>query len=879
MSLDPGTRLGPYEITAPLGAGGMGEVYRARDTRLDRTVAIKILRALFSSDPVRKQRFEREAKTISGLNHPNICVLHDVGQQDGMDYLVMECIEGETLAKRLERGALPAEQVLKIGTEIADGLDKAHRSGVVHRDLKPRNIMLTKTGAKLLDFGLAKLNVLPSNATTLTGAAGTSSITEQGTIVGTFPYMSPEQVEGKELDGRSDIFSLGAVLYEMLTGNRAFEGKSQLSVASAILEKEPTPICTVKPLTPRSVDHIVRRCLAKDPDDRWQSARDLALELKSSSQTDSATGSAATISSSRQRSSRELLAWALAGLLALTAVFLLFHSRNYQEHAQQSVRASILPPPSYKFLESVTARISPDGRFFTFVAYGAEGLRQLWIRPVDSLTAKLLPGTDDALSPFWSSDGQWIAFFANNKLKKISVNGGTPLDICDSAYGRGGTWGPDGTILFAPDPDVPVYSVPAAGGTPVAVTQLEASLKEVSHQWPVFLPDGRHFLFLSRGTENAIYAAALGSTERKLILKNDFNVVYALPGYLLFVRNRVLMAQPFNAANLELTGTAVPVADDVPVYSTSQALFSVSQNGLLSIQTLAGITSQAMWVDRFGKTLDLLGQPALFITEVRISPNGEKVAFEVLDPEDGSLNLWVYNVLGHQKTRLTSGPSSAQYPVWSPDSNRIVFSSDLKGKLHLFTISATGVGQPALLLPSDQFEEANSWSPDGRYLVFMRRILSGKGHWSLWILPMFGGRKPYPLLDSNYEQWRATFSPDGKWLAFQSNETGRFEIYVVPFPNPNSKLAVSTEGGYAPRWSPDGKQLFYVADNGSLVAASLLEGKSGLQVTTSRLLFDNHGSFFDVAPDGKRFLTLRNAENQPVAPITLITNWPSILYK
>jgi serine/threonine protein kinase len=856
----------------------MGEVYRARDTRLDRTVAIKILPAQLSADPARKQRFEREAKAISTLNHPNICVLYDVGSQDGIEYLVMECIDGDTLAKRLERGALPTEQVLKIGTEIADGLDKAHRSGVVHRDLKPGNIMLTKTGAKLLDFGLAKPAVSAASAITITGTAGSSPVTEQGMIVGTFQYMSPEQVEGKELDGRSDIFSLGAVLYEMLTGQRAFEGKSQLSVASAILEKEPAPISSMKPMTPQSLDHIVRRCLAKDPDERWQSARDLALELKSLSQTDSATERAAPGSSSHPRNSRELLAWTLAGLLALITAFLLFHPRTGEDHSQQTVRSFILPPPKYEFAGFWTAPISPDGRFLAFVAASSDGPIQLWIRPVDSLTAKPLPGTNGALNPFWSSDSLWIGFFSNNKLKKISVNGGAPLDICESAYGRGGTWGPDGTILFVPDIGVPVYSVPASGGTPVAATQLDKSLQEVAHRWPVFLPDGKHFVFLSRGSENAIYAASLGSTERKLILKNDSNVLYALPGYLLFVRNRVLMAQPFDATRLELAGPAIPIAEDVPVYGAIQlALFSVSQNGILSVQTQLGKIVQPVWVDRFGKTLDLLGEPAMF-ESLRVSPNGEKVAFVVDDPQEGSPNIWVYDAQGHQKTRLTFGPTATQSPIWSPDGNRIVFLSNLKGSPHLFTIFATGVGQVEPLLPSDQYEIPSSWSPDGSYLAFMRRILSGKGHWNLWILPMSGDKKPYQLLDSNYDQANATFSSDGKWLAFQSNETGGYEIYLVPFPNATSKLAVSTNGGRGPRWSPDGKELYYRAADGTVMAASLQNGKAGLQVTATHPLFKSRYSF-DVSHDGKRFLTFRDVENQPVAPITLITNWTAELKK
>jgi hypothetical protein len=497
MALASGSRLGPYEIIAPLGAGGMGEVYRAKDTRLERAVAIKILPAHLCSDAAHKQRFEREAKTISSLNHPHICVLHDIGHQDGVDYLVMECVEGDTLAKRLEKGPLPLELVLKYGAQIADGLDKAHRSGVVHRDLKPSNIMLTPLGAKLLDFGLAKpASQLASLATLTAASAESSPLTEQGTIVGTFQYMSPEQVEGKELDGRSDIFSLGAVLYEMLTGKRAFEGRSRLSVASAILEKEPAPISTVIPLTPPALDHAVKKCLAKFPEERWQSASDLASELKWVSES----GSQAGVPAPRKARSkmRERLAWSVAAACALVAVALavLYWSRAQQK--PRAIRSYVKATLSSGFLFSGQVSgfaLSPDGLRLAYVALDADKRAVLWVRKLDSLQAQPLAGTEDASFPFWSPDSRSIGYFATGKLKRIEASGGPPLTLCDAATPRGGSWSQSGVILFAPNLNTPLFRVSASGGTPTAVTSLSHDTEKgvVTHRWPQFLPDGRHF--------------------------------------------------------------------------------------------------------------------------------------------------------------------------------------------------------------------------------------------------------------------------------------------------------------------------------------------------------------------------------------------------
>src|ERR1700694_3288421 len=520
MSLAPGTKLGPYESLAPLGAGGMGEVYRARDTRLDRTVAIKILPAQLSSDPVRKQRFDREAKTISSLNHPHICVLHDVGHQDGIVYLVMECIEGETLAKRLEKGPLPLEQILKYGMQLADALDKAHRSGVVHRDLKPGNIMLTPSGAKLLDFGLAKPATPVAMLATLTGAAPQKSpVTQEGTIVGTFQYMSPEQVEGKEVDGRSDIFSFGAVLYEMLTGKRAFPGKSQFSVASAVLEKDPEPISTLQPLTPPALDRAIRVCLAKDPEDRWQTARDLLLELKWIAGGGSQTG---LLSEGTPRGrSYNRLSWTLVAVLSLSVLVLLIISRQRVPANAAPVRF-LIHPPENSYINGVgRAAVSPDGRHLTFVAPGSNGKDVLWVRSFDSLAARSLAGTEGALFPFWSPDSRWIGFFANRStLQKINITGGPPISVASALAGNGGTWNREGVILVAAGATQLLYQVSAAGREVVPLTRGEKSVT-VGRLSPHFLPDGKHYLYegSQSGAGHAVYVRSLDSDTSHLLLR------------------------------------------------------------------------------------------------------------------------------------------------------------------------------------------------------------------------------------------------------------------------------------------------------------------------------------------------------------------------
>jgi eukaryotic-like serine/threonine-protein kinase len=563
MPLVSGTKLGPYEIVGPLGAGGMGEVYRGRDTRLERTVAIKILPAHLSNEPVRKQRFEREAKTISHLNHPHICVLHDIGSQDGVDYLAMECVEGETLSKRLEKGPLALGQVLKLGAEIADALDKAHRSGVVHRDLKPDNIMLTATGAKLMGFGLAKPAAPLASAATLTAASPKSPVTEEGTIVGTFQYMSPEQVEGKEVDGRSDIFSLGAVLYEMVTGKRAFDGKSQLSVATVILEREPEPIGTVKPTTPAAMDHAIKKCLAKSADERWQSASDLASELTWIGE--SAGQMAGTALRGRAGKAREKVAWVIAGVSVVALIAVAIWWRNTKPPEQTMYFPAPMPVPARDLA------VAPNGHIVAVVAYQESARKDaLWIYELGSPAAKSLADTEGATYPFWSADGRFLAFFSDGKLKKLELSGGPPQAICDAPSGRGGTWNKDGVIVFTPaaSSGVGLYRISASGGTATQISKLDTSRGELSHRWPMFLPDGRHYLYMAtnffglKGAD-AIFVGSLDSDEKRFVVEADGNAVYAAPGYLLFYRDTTLLAQRFDLKRFALMGEPTTILTDI----------------------------------------------------------------------------------------------------------------------------------------------------------------------------------------------------------------------------------------------------------------------------------------------------------------------------
>jgi serine/threonine protein kinase len=887
MPLAPGTKLGPYEILSPLGAGGMGEVYRARDTRLDRSVAIKILPAHLSGDPARKLRFEREAKTVSALNHPNICSLFDVGSQDGTDFLVMECIEGESLADRLTKGPLPAEQVLKIGTEIADALDKAHRSGVVHRDLKPGNIMLTKTGAKLLDFGLAKPAVSAVSAVTLTNVAATSPVTEQGTIVGTFQYMSPEQVEGRELDGRSDIFSLGTILYEMLTGQRPFGGKSQISVASAILEKEPTPITSIKPLTPRSIDHVVRRCLAKDLDDRWQSARDLALELKSISSADLSSQSSAALPATRKKNRRELLAWSLAILASIVALAIFFRRPDAAAPAFP-VFSSIIPPTGSSFeIEGdmgTQPALSPDGSSLVFGAGG-----ELWLRSLRTGSEHALPGAHGAINPFWSPDSSSVGFFTEGKLKTLEVNTGVVRSLCNAPSARGGAWGSSGVILFTPGPRDVIHQVPVSGGASAPITKLDTK-HHSTHRWPFFLPDGQHFLYLAsnhsspQGEQNGIYVASLDGKLNHFLVASLAGAAYA-QGNLLYVRESTLLAQPFDLNSLSLSGSPHPVVDNVVLdLGVWHSTFTASQlSNTLIFQTGAAMAqSRLEWVDRTGKHLSFVDDPGVYLGP-RISKDGQRFLITSGDPTH---DVWLFNSFGPQKTRLTFDGFIAGEPTWSPDGSRFTVTLGMPNSMfRIVTRSSSGAGESLTLQELPSADSATDWSPNGRYLLTESANLT-TGDSELSIVPLDPKDKPrlLPLANAG-TQTSGQFSPDGRFIAFTMLANGTPQIFVVPFSPGNGMWQASTDGGHWPRWSRDGKQIYFVSMRNEMMTVDIHEKGDSVEAGHPVRLFSFRPSVriyrvgminFDVSPDGKRFLLVIAADENN-RPLTVLQNWTNLL--
>src|SRR6266404_571611 len=885
MPLSPGVRLGPYEILDAIGAGGMGEVYRAKDTRLDRTVAIKILPAHLSSDPLRKQRFEREAKTISSLNHPNICVLHDVGQQDGIDYLVMECVEGETLAKRLEKGALPLEQVLKYGTQIADALDKAHRSGVVHRDLKPGNIMLTPAGAKLLDFGLAKPAAALSSGVTLTAARRNSPVTEQGTIVGTFQYMSPEQIEGKELDARSDIFSFGALLYEMLTGKRAFEGKSQLSVASAILEKEPVPISSVKPMTPPALDHAIRRSLAKEVEKRWQSAADLAGELQWIAEGTSQGGSPASLVSSRKLGAS--LAWSVAALLAVglaAMAFLYFREKPYARAAP--VRFQIRAPENTTLGPLIN--LSPDGRKLAFVAGD-----RLWVHFLVSGESRDLAAADSSL--FWSPDSRFIGYASENKVKKIEATGGPPQTVSDifSGFWGGGAWNQDGVIAFGALSGL--FRVPASGGVPAQLTAVDPARQERFHFCPSFLPDGRHFVYIRDSPDPEKSGIYLGSVDAKpeqqsskFLVASNWGPVYTpsadpSTGYLLFMHKGTLVAQPFDNGRLELKGQATPVAEQVADEwgGGGYGAFSASANDVLVFWRSAVSERQLTWYDRQGKVLGTAGEPGNY-GRLALSPDGTRVA--VSKRSGQSSNIWLLDFSRDTSTRFTFGSGIDWSLVWSPDGSRMIFSSGND----LYQKPVSGVKDAELLLKSSGVPLAESWSRDGRFLLY--RVFDPKTNWDIWVQPLEGDKKPVPFLVTEFKEREARFSPDGHWVAYTSKESGHYEIYVRSFAMNSAGTAVEASGkwqisngsGFQPRWRGDGRELYYSSQDGQLMAVEIATNPEFKPGKPQPLGFSAGDATWDCTADGRRFLVAAPKmapKSKGPEPYTVILNWQAGLKK
>jgi Tol biopolymer transport system component len=859
MSLNPGTHLGPYEILSPLGAGGMGEVYKARDTRLDRFVAIKVLPEHIAKREDLRQRFEREAHTVASLNHPHICVLHDIGNQDGTGYMVMEHLEGETLAARMARGALPFDQALQLATQIADALDRAHRAGVTHRDVKPANVMLTRDGVKVLDFGLAK----SGSKQAPTEQTLTAALTTEGSVLGTPQYMAPEQFEGKEADTRSDIWAFGAVLYEMVTGEKAFQGKSYSSLVGAILSADPRPML-VKPFTPPALERLVRRCLAKDPEDRWQSMRDVVLDLRMPPQE-----AAMPVRMSRWP-------WAVAAVCLVAAVLGWGAWMRRSSEPVLPVALTVDSPEGTRFGSIVQiggSAISPDGRTLAFVATNAKGEMLLYVRLLESLEARALPGTQEAGRPFWSPDSKSLAFVAGGKLKRIEVAGGPPIPLCDASTARGGTWNEDGVIVFG-DQAPGLQRIPASGGTPSLVTRVNKEAEETFHYYPQFLPGGKQFLYLVRHREAEKMGIYIGSLDDKhgapatRIVQTQLKAAYdAGSERLLYVQGAgVLMAQRLELDPPRLTGDPSTVAEGVRIALNGYAEFSVSRNGTLSY----GQGSQREkvlfgWRDRAGKLLGTIGQPVEARVGFRLSPDGSRVAYHAGPPDE--TDIWVLELAGGRSTRVTL--SQALVPQWSPDGKQLYYSNPGG----IYRKPADGSGEEELLMKGNRNDWVQSVSPNGKVLLY--------GYIDIMMLPLTGEGKATAYLQTKYTEGFATFSPDGRWVAYQSAESGRDEIYVQGFPERRGRWLVSAEGGRSPAWRADGKELYWVGPDYTLMAASVELQAAGVRVLRTEALFrlptSEERARYQPSRDGRRFLVYEPEGVSQDRPMVVVENWAARL--
>jgi len=946
----PGARLGPYEIAAPIGAGGMGEVYRARDTRLGRDVAIKVLPAHLSGDPARRERFEREARVISSLNHPHICTLYDVGRQASaegpVEFLVMELVEGESLADRLARGPLPIDALLRHAGEIADALERAHRGGVVHRDLKPGNVMLTKAGAKLLDFGLARsTGAAGSVGSGARGGAGeadeagraggpdagesslsrsptmTRALTTDGAIIGTFQYMAPEQLEGREADARTDIFAFGALLYEMATGRRAFEGKSQASLIAAIMERQPPPIATVAPVAPPALERVVRQCLAKDPDDRWQSAGDLKRELRwiaaagaaesggavgaAAGATAGATAAGATHAAARGPMARfgrlwpvALAGWLVAGL-TLAALGMIVARRAVGPTGSAGageIRFAIAPPRGTTFenlLSDADYAVSPEGRRIVFRGRDGAGAVRLYLRPLESLEPVMLAGTEDARQPFWSPDGREIGFFARGRLMRVSVAGGAVAAVCDyEGNVMSGAWSAGGDILFTVSGG-PLMRVPEKGGAPVSIQTPDPARHESGLRGVRVLPDGRHFLvtgFSPRAEERTLYLGSLDGGAAVPLMKTPFKAEYVEPGYLLHVRGSALVAQPFRSSPPALAGDPVVVIDAIDIATIpSFSSFSASPNGTIAWTTGQRdvVRTRMAWFDRAGRRVGEVGAPASDVG-VSLSPDGTKAAVARVSGSglsaggEPATNLWVIDLQRGIDTRLTLDPVNGdENPVWSPDGRRIAFARHVRGnEAEVYEVSAAG-GDERALIPSSSNTHPVDWSPDGTTLLV--HVGDDNGSQSLASVRLDGDRVPVPFLATRFDEGQGQFSPDGRFVAYTSSESGTAEVYVRPFPTGTDRWQVSSKGGGEPRWRADGRELFYMAADGGLMAVEVGTSPVFTAGTPVALFptglrpagFWYYGGLGAYVPsrDGQRFLINTIAAARAPTPINVLLNW------
>ncbi len=874
MSLSAGFQLGPFQIVAPLGAGGMGEVYRARDTRLNRSVAIKILLADVAGDPDRRGRFEREARAVASLTHPHICTLHDVGRHDGTDYLVMELLEGETLASRLERGSMAMPELLARAMEIADALDAAHRVGIVHRDLKPGNIMLTRSGAKLLDFGLAKLR--GDEAPLVDGLTRSSPLTGKGEILGTLQYMSPEQLEAKPVDARTDIFAFGLIVFEMATGRRAFEGSSAASLIGAIL-RAPTPhVSALAPEAPSGLDRLLTVCLAKNPDDRWSSAHDVLLQLRAIADGALAEGTAAAPTRRRERLAWGVAAIALAAAIGLTAFVATGRSDDGDAAALNVL--SLMPPADARFETGDAPQISPDGRHVAFPARDDAGRTWLYVRPRDSLEAQALPGTDDALMPFWAPDSRRIGFFAGGQLKTVSLAGGAPHAIARAPVPRGGTWSKDDVILFVPLPALTVHRISAAGGQATQVPRSDSLLR----WFPSFLPDGRHYLFLAQTLdrrETSIWIGNVDSPETTRVVSTRTSAIYAEPGYLLFRREAALVAQPFDPETRTLSGNPIQISDNIGFNAiTYQGLFSASRTGVLTYVPATPGT-QLEWFDRTGRPLGLAAPPGHYHV-LCLSSDDKRIVYEMADASSGNVDLWSLDTSTGVPSRLTFHPAVDFYPVCGPNPDDMAFGAMRGGPPSLFsgTLTAPG-GEKALrrtsfpMIPTD-------WSSKG-FIVYSE--LHPETNWDIMVLAPDRG-EPVRFASTETDERSGRLSPDARWMAYVSLESGGPEVYVQPYPPTGGKWQVSKGGGLQPQWARDGRQLYYLAPDRKLFVHDVQATGSSFTLGKGHVLFETRigggerggqGCQYAVTSDGKRVILSRTTD--AVVPATVMVNWTKAL--
>jgi eukaryotic-like serine/threonine-protein kinase len=885
-------RLGPYEILGPLGEGGMGVVYRARDTRLDRIVAVKVLPPELAADSQFRERFEREARVIASLSHPHICPLFDIGHDSGVDFLVMEYLEGETLASRLEKGAVPFDHALTIAIEIATALDTAHRAGIIHRDLKPGNIFLTKNGARLLDFGLAKANpgrIISSTAsrslagvpTALPTTPPAATMTAQGTILGTFQYMAPEQLEGHEADSRTDIFAFGCVLYEMVTGRKAFQGRTQVSLIGAILKDDPPPVSTVQAMSPAAFDFVVRKCLAKDPDRRWQTASDLFSQLEWIAQGGGAApltpamDARATVPRGISPALAASVAVALAAIAGTAAWFL----KPVPVAAPRPVpitRFQITLPPDQSFtrLGRHFVTISPDGTKIVYVAN-----QQLYLRAIDQIDATPIRGTNiDPINPFFSPDSQWIGFYASGQLKKIAIAGGAAVKLCDATNPFGASWTGE-RILFGQGP-AGIMEVSANGGMPKLIAKVEGNRGEVAHG-PQLLPGGDHVLFtISQGQqwEDArAVVQSLKTGERKMLLEGATDTRYVETGHLLYGHDATMLAVPFDVQRLEVKGGPAAVIEGVTEsIPTGSMQFDVSRTGTVTfVPGTIAAQRTLVWVDRQGKE-DMVPVVPRPFGNLRISPDGKRVAVEVTDQEQA---IWIWEFMRGTLTRLTFGRGSDSNPVWSPDGRRVLYSSMVDGERSVVWKAADGTGAAERLTRGAEAQNPRSITPDGKLLVVT--IASKATGLDLGLVSMEGQHDVQPLLHSSFDENLPEISPNGRWIAYMSSESGTNEIYVRPFPEVDKgRWQVSAGGGSRPRWSRDGRELYFSDSPGinagpSNMMATPIRADGSTFVWEKPVALFPRSSYgnYDIAANGRFLMVKFGRANQQQAQIVIVQNW------